>query len=107
MIRYMGHGLKLPLLDCILHPALPIPPSMGGIMALVCLIQLYHILNVPVDSMKPYGPIFQGAKMPSKKAFMPLTPTPRADGIYRPTNHKKSAPASSLERGLIFMIRIH
>ena len=93
MIRYMGHGLKLPLLDCIQHPALPVPPSLSGIMALVCPIRLYHILNVPVGSMKPYGPVFQGAKMPSQKAFMPLTLTPRTDGIYQPTNHKKSTPA--------------
>ena len=37
--------------------------------------------------------VFQGAKMPSQKAFMPLTLTPRTDGIYQPTNHKKSTPA--------------
>ena len=27
MIRYMGHGLKLPQLACMRHPALPVPPS--------------------------------------------------------------------------------
>ncbi len=35
MIRYMGHGLKLPQLACMRYPALPASPFLGGIMALV------------------------------------------------------------------------
>lgn len=35
MIRYMGHGLKLPRLACMRYPALPASPFLGGIVALV------------------------------------------------------------------------
>lgn len=35
MMAYMGRGLKLPQLACERHPALPNPPFLGGVMAMV------------------------------------------------------------------------
>ena len=75
MIRYMGHGLKLPLLACMRHPALPVPPSWwdhgSGLP-----IRLGHILNVPVGSMRSIDLFIKVQGCLPKRLFMPLTPIP-------------------------------
>lgn len=76
MVRYMGHGLKLPQLACERYPAPPEPPFWWdrgpGLPS-----RLGHILNVPVGSMRPVG-LFVKVQWDAfpKRCFMPFTPFP-------------------------------
>ena len=84
MIWYMGHGLKLPQLACMRHPAHPTPPSFIGIVAQVCPIRLCHRLNGPVGSMRPCGLFVkvQGCLPERLSAFHPY---PRKSARILPT----------------------
>ncbi len=78
MVRYMGHGLKLPQLACERHPAPPVPPFWWdrgpGLPS-----RLGHILNVPVGSIRPVGLFFKVHRDAFPKGFfMPFTPFPES-----------------------------
>lgn len=78
MVRYMGHGRKLPQLACERHPAPPVPPSrrdLGpGLPS-----RLGHIRNVPVGSIRPVGLFFKVHRDAFPKGFfMPFTPFPES-----------------------------